>query len=102
MRAPYLKRETIVVSVSKGIERDTNLRMSQVIEEETHHLCRVVALSGPSHAEEVGIRMPTGCVSASPDRAAARFVQDAYMNDNFRNYTSGRGAGGGAEDRGGA
>ena len=85
---PYLKRETIVVSVSKGIERDTNLRMSQVIEEETHHLCRVVALSGPSHAEEVGIRMPTGCVSACPDRAAARFVQDAFMNDYFRIYTS--------------
>ena len=86
--APYLKRETIVVSVSKGIERDTNLRMSQVIEEETHHLCRVVALSGPSHAEEVGTRMPTGCVSACPDRAAARFVQDAFMNDYFRIYTS--------------
>ena len=85
--APYLKRETILVSVSKGIERDTNLRMSQVIEEETHHLCRVVALSGPSHAEEVGIRMPTGCVSACPDRAAARFVQDAFMNDYFRIYT---------------
>ena len=83
--APYLKRETILVSVSKGIERDTNLRMSQVIEEETHHLCRVVALSGPSHAEEVGIRMPTGCVSAW---AAARFVQDVFMNDYFRIYTS--------------
>ena len=86
--APYLNRETILVSVSKGIERDTNLRMSQVIEEETHHICRVVALSGPSHAEEVGIRMPTGCVSACPDRAAARFVQDAFMNDYFRIYTS--------------
>ena len=86
--APYLRRETILVSVSKGIERDTNLRMSQVIEEETHHICRVVALSGPSHAEEVGIRMPTGCVSACPDRAAARFVQDAFMNDYFRIYTS--------------
>ena len=86
--APYLTEKTVLVSVSKGIERDTNLRMSQVIEEETHHLCRVVALSGPSHAEEVGIRMPTGCVSACPDRAAARFVQDAFMNDYFRIYTS--------------
>lgn len=86
--APYLTEKTILVSVSKGIERDTNLRMSQVLQEEIRHVCQVVALSGPSHAEEVGIRMPTGCVSACPDRAAARFVQDAFMNDYFRIYTS--------------
>ena len=86
--APYLRPETILTSVSKGIERDTNLRMSEVVQEETHHICKVVALSGPSHAEEVGIRMPTGCVSACPDRTAARFVQDAFMNDYFRIYTS--------------
>ena len=86
--APYLRPETILTSVSKGIERDTNLRMSEVLQEETHHICKVVALSGPSHAEEVGIRMPTGCVSACPDRTAARFVQDAFMNDYFRIYTS--------------
>ena len=86
--APWLRPETILVTVSKGIERDTNLRMSQVLQEETHHICKVVALSGPSHAEEVGIRMPTGCVSACPDRVAARFVQDAFMNDYFRIYTS--------------
>ena len=86
--APYLRPETILVTVSKGIERDTNLRMSQVLQEVTGNICKVVALSGPSHAEEVGIRMPTGCVSACPDRAAARFVQDAFMNDYFRIYTS--------------
>ena len=85
---PYLKPETILVTVSKGIERDTNLRMSQVLQEATVNICKVVALSGPSHAEEVGIRMPTGCVSACADRAAARFVQDAFMNDYFRVYTS--------------
>ena len=86
--APYLRSDSILVTVSKGIERDTNLRMSQVLQEETHHICKVVALSGPSHAEEVGIRMPTGCVSACPDRKAALFVQDAFMNDYFRVYTS--------------
>lgn len=86
--APYLRPETVLVTVSKGIERDTNLRMSQVLQEVTGNICKVVALSGPSHAEEVGIRMPTGCVSACPDRAAARFVQDAFMNDYFRVYTS--------------
>ena len=45
---------TIVVSVSKGIEKDTSLRLSQVIEEELQGKCPVVVLSGPSHAEEVG------------------------------------------------
>ena len=86
--APYLRRDSVLVSVSKGIERDTNLRMSQVLQEATGNICKVVALSGPSHAEEVGIRMPTGCVAACPDRDAARFVQDAFMNDYFRIYTS--------------
>ena len=86
--APYLTEKTVVVSVSKGIERDTNLRLSQVIQEETEDICKVAALSGPSHAEEVGIRLPTGCVSACPDVDAARFVQDAFMNDYFRVYTS--------------
>lgn len=86
--APYLRPSVVLVSVSKGIERDTNLRMSQVLQEETRNICKVVALSGPSHAEEVGIRMPTGCVSACADRSAARFVQDALMNDYFRIYTS--------------
>ena len=86
--APWLRPETTVVSVSKGIERDTNLRMSEIIGQEIHHSCKVVALSGPSHAEEVGRRLPTGCVSASVDEAAARRVQDAFMNDYFRIYTS--------------
>lgn len=86
--APYLKPETVLVTVSKGIERDTNLRMSQILQETTQYKCKVVALSGPSHAEEVGLRLPTGCVSACPDRTAARFVQDAFMNDCFRVYTS--------------
>lgn len=86
--APYLRSDTVLVTVSKGIERDTNLRMSQILQEETGGICKVVSLSGPSHAEEVGIKMPTGCVSACTDRRAARFVQDSFMNDYFRIYTS--------------
>ena len=86
--APYLRPETVLVTASKGIERDTNLRMSQILQETTGDVCRVVALSGPSHAEEVGLRLPTGCVAACPDRDAACFVQDAFMNDRFRVYTS--------------
>lgn len=87
--APYLRPDSVLVSVSKGIERDTNLRLSQVLREEVRDVCQVAVLSGPSHAEEVAIRMPTGCVAACPDLAAARFVQDAFMSDCFRVYTSG-------------
>ena len=87
--APYLTPDTVLVSVSKGIERDTNLRMSQILEEVTGNICKVVSLSGPSHAEEVSIRQPTGCVAACQDLAAARTVQDTFMNDYFRVYTSG-------------
>lgn len=85
---PYLRPETILVTVSKGIERETGLRMSQILQEATGNVCKIAALSGPSHAEEVSRRLPTGCVSACPDRSAARFVQDAFMNDYFRIYTS--------------
>ena len=84
----YLNSGMILVTVSKGIERDTNLRMSEILQETTGNLCKVVALSGPSHAEEVIAHMPTGCVAACADRKAARFVQDAFMNDYFRIYTS--------------
>ncbi len=86
--APHLKDGTLIVSVSKGIEKHTSLRLSQVIDEETGGRCRVVALSGPSHAEEVGRKVPTGCVAASPDRAAAELVQDVFMNPYFRIYSS--------------
>ena len=86
--APYLGDGTLVVSVSKGIEKGTSLRLSQIIDEETKGRCRIVALSGPSHAEEVGRHVPTGCVAASLDREAAEMVQDAFMNERFRIYSS--------------
>lgn len=86
--APYLRPEQTLVSVTKGIERDTNLRMSEVLRQETGNICKVVSLSGPSHAEEVGRRLPTGCVAACPDEKSACLVQDAFMNGVFRVYTS--------------
>lgn len=79
---------TVIVSVSKGIEKHTSLRLSQVIDEETRGRCRIVALSGPSHAEEVARKVPTGCVAASVDREAAEIVQDVFMNQYFRIYSS--------------
>ena len=64
--AAFLRPDAVVVSVSKGIERDTGLRMSQIIRESIGDKCKVAVLSGPSHAEEVSRRLPTGCVAASP------------------------------------
>ncbi len=79
---------TILVSVSKGIEKDSSLRLSQVIEEEVDGHCPVVVLSGPSHAEEVGRCIPTGVVAAADDLKTAQIVQDTFMNPRFRVYTS--------------
>ncbi len=83
-----LQPGTVLVSVSKGIEKDTSLRLSQVIGQTVGEQCPVVVLSGPSHAEEVGRGIPTGVVSASADQEAARLVQDLFMNERFRVYTS--------------
>ena len=65
LAAPHLRRDALLVSVTKGIEQGTHLRMSQIVREETGN-GRIVALSGPSHAEEVALRKPTGCVAAAP------------------------------------
>ena len=79
---------TILVTVSKGIEKDTSLVLSQVIEQEVEGKCPVVVLSGPSHAEEVGRKVPTAVVVASADRSCAELVQDLFMNSRFRIYTT--------------
>ena len=86
--ALLLRPGTLLVTAAKGIERDTHLRMSQILEQETEGAFPIAALSGPSHAEEVGRGLPTGCVAASVSQAAALTVQDAFMNDRFRVYTS--------------
>lgn len=84
--APYLEKNTTLVSVTKGIEADTFLRMSQIVEEETG--CVAVVLTGPSHAEEVARGLPTACLAACVDKFRADLVQDAFMSDVFRIYTS--------------
>lgn len=84
--APYLDENTLMVSVTKGIEPETFLRMSQIVYEETGR--SVVALTGPSHAEEVARQLPTGCLAACEDKALAEKVQDAFMSESFRIYTS--------------
>ena len=86
--APLLEPECVLVSVSKGIEKDTSLTLTSAIEAEIGDSHPIVALSGPSHAEEVGRRVPTVVVSASRNRAAAELVQDLFMNERFRVYAT--------------
>ncbi|MCI6400096.1 NAD(P)H-dependent glycerol-3-phosphate dehydrogenase [Lawsonibacter sp.] len=86
--APLLDPGAVLISVSKGIEKDTSLTLTAAIAEEVGEGHPIVALSGPSHAEEVGRHVPTVVVSASRDRAAAEQVQDLFMNERFRVYAS--------------
>ena len=85
--APYIGQDAVVVSVTKGIEEGSLLRMSQVVAQETGHE-KIVALTGPCHAEEVATGLPTGCLAACAQREMAELVQDAFMSDTFRVYTS--------------
>ena len=84
--APHLDENAVIVSVTKGIENSTGLRMSQIVEQETGK--PVVVLTGPTHAEEVSQDIPTGILAACADKALAEMVQDAFMSENFRVYTS--------------
>ncbi len=86
--APRLAKGAVVVSTSKGIEKGTSLRFSQVIAQEIGESHPVVVLSGPSHAEEVSQGLPTAVVSASLQREAAELVQDLFLNPGFRVYAS--------------
>ncbi len=79
--------KTVRVSVAKGIENETLLRMEQVVHEACGP-CPVVALSGPSHAEEVGRGKPALVVAAGTHPGACESVQAAFSNESFRVYTS--------------
>lgn len=91
--APFIHDGQIIVDVAKGIEPTTTLTMSGVIYDELKKHgkdanVKVVALSGPTHAEEVALDMPTTIVSACEDIKTAKIVQDAFMNENFRVYVN--------------
>lgn len=88
--APYTGAfgNTILVDVSKGIERGTHLRVSEVLDDMGVQAAGYVVLSGPSHAEEVGRRLPTTVVVASTDGRCAETVQAALTTEHFRIYTS--------------
>lgn len=81
---PYKKK--ILVSVAKGIEKKTCLRPSEIIRSVLGHDVSVVALSGPSHAEEVARKIPTLVVAASENMATAQYIQDHFRDPYFRVY----------------
>lgn len=83
----YLRYGQIVVDVAKGIEEQSLMTMSQVIEEELP-LAEVAVLSGPSHAEEVSRGLSTTCVAAAHRKKTAEFMQSVFMSPVFRVYTS--------------
>ena len=86
--AQYLGGNRLVADAAKGIEPDTLLTMTEVIRDELRNPAALVALSGPTHAEEVARDLPTTIVSASEDLKAAEAVQDVFMTPRFRVYTN--------------
>ena len=76
-----------MINVAKGIEQKSLARMSEIASE-VLDMDRYVVLSGPSHAEEVGRRLPTTVAAASYNLQAAEKIQDLFMTDRFRVYTT--------------
>ena len=87
MMAPFVAENQIIVCVAKGIESDTLMTIAQVVEDEIPK-ADVAVLSGPSHAEEVGIGLPTIVVAGATTKDTAQKVQDTFMNETLRVYTS--------------
>lgn len=85
--ADKISRGTIIVNVAKGIEEATLKTLTEVIEDEIPH-AEVAVLSGPSHAEEVSRKIPTTIVAGANKKEVADKIQDAFMTDFFRVYTS--------------
>lgn len=85
--APYVKDGQKIVNISKGLEEETLLRLSQVYKEEIPQ-ADISVMSGPSHAEEVSRGLPTTNVIASENVETAKAIQDIFMSDMFRVYTS--------------
>lgn len=82
-----VKKNSIIVNVSKGLEVGTLFRISEIVSQELPNL-RYCVLSGPSHAEEVGREIPTTVVASSQLREVAEKIQDIFMTNRFRVYTN--------------
>lgn len=84
---PYLKKDSIIISIAKGIDENTGERLSEVIRDEISDN-GIVILSGPSHAEEVALDIPTTVVASSEDMSYAKEIQNVFMTNKFRVYTN--------------
>lgn len=87
MAAPFIKENQIVVNVAKGIEETTLMTLSEILQDELKN-ADIAVLSGPSHAEEVSHGIPTTVVVGAESKDTAYFIQDIFMSDKFRVYTS--------------
>ena len=87
MMAEYVEKDQKIVNVAKGIEEATLMTLTEIIEEEIPQ-ADVAVLSGPSHAEEVSRLIPTTCVVGAKSLKTATMIQDAFMSESFRVYTS--------------
>lgn len=85
--APYVEDDQLLVSVAKGIEEGTLMTLSAILEQEIPQ-AEVAVLCGPSHAEEVGIGLPTTLVAGAKRKETAELVQSTFMNEVLRVYTS--------------
>ena len=85
--APFVEDGQIIACVGKGIEDDTYMTITDIVEEEIPQ-ADVCVLCGPSHAEEVGLGLPTTVVAGSRTQKSAEYIQDTFMNETFRVYTS--------------
>lgn len=83
----YIAGDQIIVNVGKGIEESTLETLTDIIKDEIPQ-ADVAVLSGPSHAEEVSRGIPTTCVVGADSKNTAHFVQDVFMSERFRVYTS--------------
>lgn len=88
----YINCKHYLISLTKGMENNSLFTMSEIIEDELkkHGIVndKIVVLSGPTHAEEVGKGMDSMIVSASKNDNAAKYIQDLFMNESFRVYTN--------------
>ena len=83
----YCRYGQLIVSVAKGIEEDSLLTLTEVIKQEIPH-CEAAVLCGPTHAEEVGIGLPTAIVAGAARKEVAEYIQSVFMGRTFRVYTS--------------
>ncbi|AIM24890.1 glycerol-3-phosphate dehydrogenase (NAD(P)+) [Melissococcus plutonius] len=88
--AELCKNQPLIIHASKGLEQDSHKRISEILAEEIHEEKRkgIVALSGPSHAEEVAVHDITTITAASINEKNAEYVQRLFMNNYFRVYTN--------------